>query len=73
MFSDFTWRRIGREKFLLSLNIIAQTLELELDLVILYCPHCYMISIFHVIKAVLVSRIAPMVVRAAKTQSVNAL
>ena len=33
MFSDFTWRRIGREKFLLSLNIIAQTLELELDLV----------------------------------------
>ena len=33
MFSDFTWRRIGREKFFLSLNIIAQTLELELDLV----------------------------------------
>ena len=32
MFSDFTWRRIGREKFPLSLNIIAQTLELELDL-----------------------------------------
>ena len=31
MFSDFTWRRIGREKFPLSLNIIAQTLELELD------------------------------------------
>ena len=27
----FTWRRIGREKFPLSLNIIAQTLELELD------------------------------------------
>ena len=27
----FTWMRIGREKFPLSLNIIAQTLELELD------------------------------------------
>ena len=31
MFGDFTWKRIGREKFTLSLNIIAQTLELELD------------------------------------------
>jgi len=27
----FTWRSIGREKFSLSLNIMAQTLELELD------------------------------------------
>ena len=35
MFSDFTWRRIGREKFPLSFNIIAQTLELELNLWIL--------------------------------------
>ena len=31
MLGDFTWRRIDREKFPLSLNIIAQTLELELD------------------------------------------